>query len=168
VIQSNRWVSEETTWSKGKSVYNLQSSTWNKTVRDCLHTCPLIYFLYMTSGPVTITRTFYYSSGMFNLWGNKATVLSICLQIWWSLSFNPVIHHNLVLMALGMAFTRRCCTAIKATKRRLDIIVFSVLTFLRELANTLYWSKVFIFLCLWKKYLMLTKAPFIKWNIRLK
>lgn len=60
-------------------------------------------FLYMTSGPVTITRTFYYNSGMFNLGGNKVTVLSICLQIWCSLSFNHVIHHNLVLMALRIA-----------------------------------------------------------------
>lgn len=87
---------------------------------------PADLFLYMTSSPVTITRTFYYSSGMFNLEGNKVTVLSICLQIWWSLSFNPVIHHNLVLMALGMAFTRQCSTALKATKSHLDIIFFLV------------------------------------------
>ncbi len=56
-----------------------------------------------------------------------------CLQIWCSLSFNPVIHHNLLLMALGMAFTRQRSTTLNAVKSHLEIIIFSAYKFVANL-----------------------------------
>lgn len=46
------------------------------------------FILYMTSSPVTIIHTFYYSSGMFILRGCKVNVLSVHLQIWCSRAFS--------------------------------------------------------------------------------
>lgn len=52
------------------------------------------FILYMTSSPVTIIHTFYYSLGMFILRRSKVNVLSVHLQIWCSCSSSPDIHHN--------------------------------------------------------------------------
>lgn len=93
LVQSGRWRKRIFGFVRGsrwprREVAALSATCHVENHTDSVYIPGWWFILYMTSSPVTIIHTFYYSSGMFILRGSKVNVLSVHLQIWCSRAFS--------------------------------------------------------------------------------